>query len=274
VVGTSGIAVWAEGIKADLKQRLPGQRKTQRDKLSLLIATMLHVRSANLVELASGLPRPGDRWDMGYQWISRFLANDLVSCDAVMQPFASEILARLAETSDAVPLILDQSKVSDRHQVLMLSVRWGERALPVAWRVEETDGAIGFAVQQDLLDAVRGWLPAGTRVVLHGDRFYGTPDLIRWCQDYGWDYRLRLKGNLQTWIGSRKTTTGDLALSGTHYFENVALTGKRVSTNIGIIHDAGHAEPCEIAERFARDRRHVRRALLPQHARVFAPLGH
>ena len=247
MVGTSGIAVWADGIKADLKQRLPRQRKTQRDKLSLLVATMLHVRSANLVELASGLPRPSDRWDMGYQWISRFLANDLVSCDVVMQPFASEILARLAETSDPVPLILDQSKVSDRHQVLMLSVRWGERALPVAWRVEETDGAIGFAVQKDLLDAVRGWVPAGTRVTLHGDRFYGTPDLIRWCQEHGWDYRLRLKGNLQTWIGSRKATTGDLALSGAHYFRDVALTGKRVSTNIGIIHDPGHAEPWIVA---------------------------
>ncbi len=263
MVGTSGIAVWAEGIKADLKQRLPGQRKTQRDKLSLLVATMLHVRSANLVELASGLPRPGDRWDMGYQWISRFLANDLVSCDAVMQPFASEILARLAETGDSVPLILDQSKVSDRHQVLMLSVRWGERALPVAWRVEETDGAIGFPVQKDLLDAVRGWLPAETRVTLHGDRFYGMPDLIRWCQDYGWDYRLRLKGNLLTWpdaertrkalracpsgIGSRKATTGELALSGARYSQGVALTGKRVSTNIGIIHDPGHAEPWIVA---------------------------
>jgi len=247
MAGTSGIAVWAEGIKADLQQRLPGQRKTQRDKLSLLVATMLHVRSANLVELASGLPRPSDRWDMGYQWIARFLANDLVSCDAVMQPFASEILARLAETGAPVPLILDQSKVSDRHQVLMLSVRWGERALPVAWRVEETDGSIGFAVQKDLLDAVRGWLPAEARVTLHGDRFYGTPNLIRWCQDYGWDYRLRLKGNLQAWIGSHKATTGDLAFSGAHYFQDVALTGKRVSTNIGIIHDAGHAEPWIIA---------------------------
>jgi hypothetical protein len=29
---------------------------------------MLHVRSANLVELAAGLPRESDRWDMGYQW--------------------------------------------------------------------------------------------------------------------------------------------------------------------------------------------------------------
>jgi hypothetical protein len=28
---------------------------------------MLHVRSANLVELAAGLPRKSDRWDMGYQ---------------------------------------------------------------------------------------------------------------------------------------------------------------------------------------------------------------
>ena len=83
---------------------------------------MLHVRSANLVELASGLPRRSDRRDMGYQWIARFLANsakwhghlrDLVSCDAVMQPFAGEILARLAETGGPVPLIPDQSKASE-----------------------------------------------------------------------------------------------------------------------------------------------------------------
>ena len=128
----NGIAVWAEGIRAELKERLPRQRKTQRDKLAVLVATMLHVRSANLVELAAGLPRESERWDMGYQWISRFLANDLVCCDTVMEPFAREIpvsstgqaLARLAESADPVPLILDQTKACDRHQILMLSVRW------------------------------------------------------------------------------------------------------------------------------------------------------
>src|ERR1700756_5190795 len=128
----NGIVVWTEGIKAELARRLPKQRKTQRDKLAVLVATMLHVRSANLVELAAGLPRESDRWDMGYQWISRFLANDLVCCDTVMEPFAREILARLAETGEPIPLILDQTKASDRHQILMLSVRWGERALPLA----------------------------------------------------------------------------------------------------------------------------------------------
>jgi len=59
--------------------------------------------------------------------------------------------------------------------------------------------------------------------------------------------RRRLKGNLLTRIGSRKATTGDLALSGAHYFQDVALTGKCVSTSIGIIHDAGHAERWIIA---------------------------
>jgi hypothetical protein len=29
-----------------------------------------------------------------------------------------------------------------------------------------------------------------------GDRFYGSPDLITWCADNGWDWRLRLKGGL------------------------------------------------------------------------------
>ena len=53
----NGIVAWTEGIKAELAKRLPKQRKTQRDKLAVLVATMLHVRSANLVELAAGLPR-------------------------------------------------------------------------------------------------------------------------------------------------------------------------------------------------------------------------
>ena len=154
--------------------------------------------------------------------------------------FAREILAWLAETGAPIPLILDQTKASDRHQILMLSVRWGERALPLAWRVAETEGAIGFATQQELLEVVAGWLSVGQAVILLADRFYGTPEMICWCGDRGWDYRLRLKGNLVARLGATRTTTGALALSGGHYFENIILTGKRITTNLGIIRDPGH----------------------------------
>jgi hypothetical protein len=58
-----------------------------------------------------------------------------------------------------VVLILDQ--FSDRHQVLMLALRFGERAVPLAWRIEATEGGIGFETQKALLEAVAPWLPEG-----------------------------------------------------------------------------------------------------------------
>jgi hypothetical protein len=80
-----------------------------------------------------------------------------------------------------------------------------------------------------------------------GDRFYGTADLIGWCQERTWDYRLRLKGNLVVFDGPDKTTTGKCARDRVYYLENVELTGRRARTHIGIIHDPGHAEPWIIA---------------------------
>ena len=108
-------------------------------------------------------------------------------------------------------LILDQSKLSERHQVLMLALRHGERALPLAWRVEATEGPIGFAVQKELLEAVAPRLPEGVPVCLMADRFYGTADLISPCQGLGWDYRLRFKGSLVVGNRGKKTKTGALA---------------------------------------------------------------
>jgi Transposase DDE domain len=242
-----GIKEIADSFSAELKHRLPKQRKTQRTKLALLVATMLDVRSANLMELAAGLPREADRTDMRYQWITRLLGNPLVISDEIMEPFSREVLERAAAGGQPIVLILDQSKVSDRHQVLMLALRCGERALPLAWRVEETEGAIGFETQKALLDAVVSWLPEQATVRLMGDRFYGTADLIGWCQECDWDYRLRLKGNLVMFDGADKTTTGQCAKDRVYYLENVDLTGRRARTHIGIIHDPGHAEPWIIA---------------------------
>lgn len=63
----SGIRAVADGLVDELRRRLPQQRKTQRDNLALLVATMLEVRSANLMDLAASLPREADRTDRRYQ---------------------------------------------------------------------------------------------------------------------------------------------------------------------------------------------------------------
>jgi hypothetical protein len=242
-----GLTRIADSISADLKKRLPKQRKTQRGKLALLVATMLDVRSANLMDLAAGLPLEADRTDMRDQWITRLLGNPLVISDEIMEPFAREVLEQAAAGDQPLILILDQSKFSDRHQVLMLALRYGKRALPLAWRVEATDGAIGFETQKALLEAVVPWLPPGAKALLMGDRFYGTADLIGWCQERAWGYRLRLKGTLTVFNGTEKTTTAACAKDRIFSLVDVELTAKRARTHIGIIQDPGHAEPWIIA---------------------------
>ena len=77
----SGIEQLSIRIIEHLANRLPEKRKTQRDKLGLLVATMLEVRSVNLMDLAASLPRPIKRLDKRSQWIERFLSNDLVDVD-------------------------------------------------------------------------------------------------------------------------------------------------------------------------------------------------
>jgi hypothetical protein len=259
-----GIEHAARGISAALEERLPWQRKTQRENLALLVATMLSERSANLMSLAAALPRQPGRIDMRYQWVVRVLANPLIECDMVMLPFANEVLARAqaeAGPGERVDLILDQSRASERHQILMLALRWGERALPLAWRVEETEGAIGFGVQKGLLDTVAAWLPELARVRLLGDRFYGTPALIAYCQLRGWDYRLRLKGNLRLWIDGADAGPVEHLARGTPFLTGVELTARRVRTNVGFLQDhraaiprrdvseadSGHEEPWIVA---------------------------
>jgi hypothetical protein len=241
-----GIELLAGSISEELRRRLPEQRKTQRESLALLVATMLSVRSANLMELAAALPRSAERIDMRYQWIVRVLANPLINCDAVMAPFAREVLARAAEVG-RVELILDQSKLSDRHQMLMLALRFGERALPLAWRVEETGGAVGWSRQKPLLDLVAAWLPEGAEVVLLGDRFYGTAELIAACAAWGWDYRLRLKGSLHVFVEDEAPASLAYVAGTRPYLTGVELTARRVPTNIGVIHDPGHDEPWIVA---------------------------
>src|SRR3954470_4094578 len=124
-----------------LGRALPRQSKKQREGLALLVATALDVRDVNLMELAAALPRAAERLDRRYQWISRLLGNALIDTDEVIAPFAREVLARAGADGRTLVLIIDQSQINTEHQMVMVSLRVGGRALPLAWRVKKTSGA-------------------------------------------------------------------------------------------------------------------------------------
>ena len=129
----------------------------------------------------------------------------------------------------------------------MVSLGFGGRALPVAWRVKSTQGAIGFGVQRPLLDAVKAMLPAGVAVMLCADRLYGTPGLIDWCVAAGWDYRIRLKSNLIVNHDGGEMTTGEVLSLAPEGLIAARLNGATSASNVFALHEPGHPEPWIIA---------------------------
>ncbi len=218
-------------------------------KLSPAVGAVIEGQTPNTVELANLLPLETERRDMREQGLRRLLKNPRLDCEAVMEPVARQELQEAARNGQIVLLSMDQTDPGDRMAVLMVSLRVGDRSLPLAWIAEEGAANIGFEGRRIVLERVRGWLPVGAAVMLSADRFYPSAALFEWLHTHGWHYRLRLKGNLLADPGyGDETTTGELARGVTErYLSGVQLFAEGVLTNLGILHEPGHKEPWIIA---------------------------
>jgi Transposase DDE domain len=244
---SGGIAHMAAVIEDDLSGRETGLYKPHIKGLADIAASMLACRSVNTSELLSVLPRQSKDKDSRYRYIHRWLKNPLIEPLTVMGGFIPELVGMAGMNSKTVILMMDQSKISDGFECLMVSMRVGERAVPVAWKVKEVKGNIGFDEQHPLLEAVFAMMPEGINILLAADRFYGTAMLIGWCQQHGWEYRIRLKDNLILLHEGGQITTGEAAKASMSAIHNAALNESGVITHIGILHETGHKEAWIIA---------------------------
>jgi hypothetical protein len=238
----------AEKVKEGLQTALPTRRKTVVNRLALAVGAMIEAQTPNTSELANVLPVPTEQPEIREQWLRRLLKNPLLGSPVVLEPFARTVLEAAARNGQTVILSLDQTDLGDRFAVLMVALQVGDRSLPLAWAVEAGAANLGFAGQQVLLERVQAWLPPDAAGLLLGDRFYPSAELLAWLQQHGWQYRLRLKGNLTVDPGFGEATTGELARGvSERSLPNVRLFHSGVSTNLGIWHEAGHEAPWIIA---------------------------
>lgn len=242
-----GILHMATIIDDDLQDRIIGLTKPQRVGLADLAASLLGAKSINTSELANVLPREVKGKETRYRFINRWLANSKIVPQKVMKGFIPEILRLLYSDKQTAVLIMDQTKISDGFECLMVSLRAGERALPVCWRVIQAEGPIGFDVQEKLLNEVTEMIPKGMKILLAADRFYGTANLIRYCQNRGWKYRVRLKGNLILREKQGEIQTKEIQTLGLKTIDKAELSNSGVFTSIGVLHEEGHEEAWIIA---------------------------
>ena len=244
---TGGVSHVSTVIEDDLRDRLTGLHKPHVSSLADLASCVLACRNANTAEWMSILPRKTGDEKSKERFISRFLSNPLIHPISVMTGFIPEIVEMMGENGKTVILMLDQSKISDGFECLMVSLRLAERAIPVAWKVVETQGAIGFDIQKKLLDQVKEMMPEDVTILLSADRFYGTSAMIEWCQKAAWQQRIRLKSNLILEHETGEITTGQAAALNLNSLEKARFHQTEVITSIGILHEQGHPEPWIIA---------------------------
>jgi hypothetical protein len=236
-----------ETILTDMERRDTGLKKPHKKGLASLVTGVIFNRTPNLMVIGDTLDRPISNRQDRYQYVRRVLANKKINIDRVMGGYVPELIEQVCQMGEIIILMMDQSKMGENLECLMVSIRVGERALPLLWRVKETQGNIGYETQKELLDAVIAMLPTGVQIILMADRFYGGASLVKWCQAHKWGYRIRLKGNLHMNHQGGLLVTGECLKMGLTQIEGAKFNGTNVETNIGIIFEEGHPEPWIIA---------------------------
>ncbi len=185
------------------------QRITQIRGFVWLMVGIYQSRSVNLSRVAGKIPGQAKLVSVTRR-LSRLLANPAIVARDWYEPIAREWLESQARDGQQIRLIVDGSKVGFAHQLLIISLAYRRRAIPIAWTwVGHVRGHSNATTQLDLLTYVRSLLPQGFAVLLVGDSEFGPVEVLKQLDQWGWDYVLRQKTSVHVCL-ARETEWHDL----------------------------------------------------------------
>jgi len=158
-----------------------------------LIIGIYQSRSVSLSRIAGKIP--GKAHLLSYvRRLSRLLENPAIDVRSWYEPVAQSWLMKQASYLQQVILIVDGTKVGFGHQLLMISLAYRKRSIPIAWTwVNHVRGHSTAKTQLTLLAYVRSLLPKGSDVLLVGDTEFGSVAVLRRLDQWRWHYVLRQK---------------------------------------------------------------------------------
>jgi len=178
---------------AKILQLRPHERVTRARTMAWLLAGMLVSQSVNLSRIACKIPGAATLPSTTRR-LSRLLDNPALHVRQWYTPIAQEFLRRVA--GQPIRLIVDGSRVGAGHQLLIVSLAYRHRALPLIWTwVKQRRGHSSARTQLALLHVVKGWLPAHATVLLVGDSEFGAIAVLQQVEGWGWHYVLRQKSH-------------------------------------------------------------------------------
>ena len=182
--------IWFQRIE----QRWPHLRVTQRRNLTNLIIGIYLSKSVALNAIALKIPSQAVQVSIQRR-MSRILGNSAIRVRDCYDPEIEPLLAEIGKNG-VIRILVDGSKVGNNHQLLMVSVAYRRRSVPVVWTwVRAPRGHSSSKKQLALLSYLRKLLPDEAEVLLLGDSEFGAVDVIRQVEKWSWDYVLRQKSS-------------------------------------------------------------------------------
>lgn len=215
-------------IAAQLRLHLPALRPRLRDPLVCALVGMSQTVSAHQRAIAGAMPLQTKQHSK-IQRLRRLLDNTKLTAKAVYQPIVRAALTGLRR--QRVQLLLDRVVLTDTQNVLVVSVAFRRRALPLIWHILPHQGSSHLTAQQKVLRAAAKLLPPGVRITVQADSEFRSQHLFGWLRRRRWNAILGIRGNtpvttdptragqkLSTWLPDRETVV---------YLNEVYLTEER-----------------------------------------------
>lgn len=181
----------------------PKQRKTQTQNFVWLVVGIFHSHSVSLSKIAGKVMSSAKNVST-VRRLSRFLASPAVDVRSWYRPIAKAWLLSQIQQVGEVRLIVDGTKIGFGHQLLMVSLAYRRRAVPIGWSwVRHVRGHSSGTQQISLLKHVGSLLPKNTPVFLVGDSEFGSIAVLRQLEQWHWFFVLRQKGNTGLWLNEQ-----------------------------------------------------------------------
>ena len=171
----------------------PKQRITQVRNFVWLMIGIHQSRSVYLSKIALKIPGSAKLVSTTRR-LSRFLDNPAVQVREWYRPIAQQWLEAQWHSLGEIRLIVDGTKIGSGHQLLMISLAYRRRSIPIAWTwVKHVRGHSSAFKQLALLNYVRTLLPQHAVAFLVGDCEFGSVEVLHWLDQQHWWYVLRQK---------------------------------------------------------------------------------
>jgi hypothetical protein len=178
----------------------PKQRKTQVQNFVWLLVGIFHSHSVSLSRIAGKVISTAKNVST-VRRLSRFLASAAVDVRSWYRSTAQAWLMSQAQEIGEIRLIVDGTKIGFGHQLLMVSLAYRRRAIPIAWSwVRHVRGHSTAVKQICLLKYVRSLIPQNMPVFLVGDSEFGSMAVLQQLQQWRWFFVLRQKGDTGLWM--------------------------------------------------------------------------